>query len=230
MVLFFNKINRLFREIRYNYIPFFYNIIQDSMNILYYSNYCKHSQKILQFFVKNNLTEQVNFICIDKRKQDPNTGQMNILLENGSQILLPPNVHSVPSLLLVKESYSVIIGDAIMAKYQSTLQTQTNNATDGNGEPMGVSLNSVSIGTVISEQYTSYNASPQDLSSKSNSTNNRPLYNYVSANENGITIQTPPDTYRPDKVSQNVTIDTLQQKRNEDVNVNKPPPFMPPTI
>lgn len=200
------------------------------MDILYYSNFCKHSQKILQFFVKNNLTEQVNFICIDKRKQDPTTGQINIYLENGSHILLPPNVHSVPSLLLVKESYSVIIGDAIMSKYQSKLQNQTNVATDGNGEPIGVSLNSASIGTVISEQYTSYNATPQDLSSKSNSTNNRPLYNYVSANENGITIQTPPDTYRPDKVSQNVTIDTLQQKRNEDVNVNKPPPFMPSTI
>lgn len=196
------------------------------MDILYYSNYCKHSQKILQFFVKNNLTEQLSFICIDNRKQDPNTGQINIYLENGTQILLPPNVHSVPSLLLVKESYSVVMGDAIMAKYQGTLQNKTNQATEGNGEPVGVSLNSVSIGTVVSEQYTSYSASPQDLSTKGNSTN-RPLYNYVSANENGLSIPTPPDTYRPDKVSQNVTIDTLQQKRNEDIGT-KQPAFMPP--
>ena len=199
------------------------------MDILYYSNYCKHSQKILQFFVKNNLTEQLSFICIDNRKQDANTGQIYIILENGSQILLPPNVHSVPSLLLVKESYSVIMGDAIMSRFQSTLQNKTNIATDGNGEPMGVSLNSVSIGTVVSEQYTLYSATPQDLSTKGNS-NNRPLYNYVSANENGIAISTPPDTYRPDKVSQNVTIDTLQQKRNEDIGgMNKAPPFIPPS-
>ena len=199
------------------------------MDILYYSNYCKNSQKILQFFVKNNLTDQVSFICIDKRKQDPNTGQINVLLENGTQILLPPNVHSVPSLLLVKQSYSVIMGDAIMAKYQSTLQKKTENATEGYGEPVGVSLDSMSIGTIISEQYTSYSASPEDLSTKGN-TQNRPLYNYVSANENGVSIPTPPDTYRPDKVSQNVTIDTLQQKRNEDIggNVSKVPPFMPP--
>lgn len=198
------------------------------MDILYYSNYCKNSQKILQFFVKNNLTDQVSFICIDKRKQDPTTGQINVFLENGTQILLPPNVHSVPSLLLVKQSYSVIMGDAIMAKYQSTLQKKTENATEGYGEPVGVSLDSVSIGTIISEQYTSYSASPEDLSTKGN-TQNRPLYNYVSANENGVSIPTPPDTYRPDKVSQNVTIDTLQQKRNEDIgNVAKaPPPFMP---
>ena len=200
------------------------------MDILYYSNYCKNSQKILQFFVKNNLTEQVSFICIDKRKQDPNTGQINVFLENGTQILLPPNVHSVPSLLLVKQSYSVIMGDAIMSKYQTTVQKNTNNATDGNGEPIGVSLDSVSIGTIVSEQYTAYSASPEDLSTKGNS-NNRPIYNYVSANENGMSIATPPDTYRPDKVSQNVTIDTLQQKRNEDIGgVVKAPPFMPPSL
>ena len=197
------------------------------MDILYYSNYCKHSQKILQFFVKNNLTEQVSFICVDNRKQDPVTGQINIFLENGTQILLPPNVHSVPSLLLVKESYSVVMGDAILTKYQDTLQNKIDKSTEGNGEPIGVSLNDVSIGSVVSEQYTSYSASPQDLSTKGNSVN-RPLYNYVSANENGISIPTPPDTYRPDKVSQNVTIDTLQQKRNEDVNVTKMPAFMPP--
>jgi hypothetical protein len=198
------------------------------MDILYYSNHCKHSQKILQFFVKNNITDQLSFICIDNRKQDPNTGQIYILLENGTQILLPPNVHSVPSLLLVKESYSVIMGDAIMSRFQNTLQNKTNNATEGNGEPMGVSLNSVSIGTIVSEQYTLYSATPQDLSTKGN---NRPLYNYVSANENGMAISTPPDTYRPDKVSQNVTIDTLQQKRNEDIGgMTKTPPFMPPSL
>jgi hypothetical protein len=112
-----------------------------------------------------------------------------------------------------------------MSKYQSKVQTQMNSATDGNGEPIGVSLNSASIGIVSSEQYTSYNASPQDLSTKSNSAN-RPLYNYVSANENGITIQTPPDTYRPDKISSGVTIETLQEKRNSDVpQKNNAPQF-----
>jgi hypothetical protein len=198
------------------------------MDILYYSNYCKHSQKILQFFVKNNITDQISFICIDNRKQDPSTGQIYIILENGTQISLPPNVHSVPSLLLVKESYSVIMGDAIMSRFQTTLQNKNNHATEGNGEPMGVSLDSVSIGTVVSEQYTLYSATPQELSTKGT---NRTLYNYVSANENGIAIPTPPDTYRPDKVSQNVTIDTLQQKRNEDIGgMNKAPPFMPPSL
>ena len=37
------------------------------MDTLYYSNYCKHSQRVLHFIVKGNLTEKLNFLCIDKR-------------------------------------------------------------------------------------------------------------------------------------------------------------------
>ena len=192
------------------------------MDILYYSNYCKHSKKILQFFVNNNLTDKLNFICLDKRKQDPNTGQIYIILENGTQILLPPNVHSVPALLLVKQNYGVVLGDDIMARFQEKIQKQNNDATLGNGEPVGVALDSVRIGTVVSEQYTPYGATPEELSTKSKSS--RSLYYYVSANGDGFSINTPPDTYRPDKVSESVTVDTLQQMRNEEIGatMNKP--------
>lgn len=197
------------------------------MDILYYSNYCKHSKKILQFFVNNNLTDQLNFICVDKRKQDPKTGQIYIILENGTQILLPPNVHSVPALLLVKQNYNVVLGDDILARFQEKIKTQNNDATLGNGEPMGVALDSVRIGTIISEQYTAYGASPEDLSTKGKS-GNRPLYNYVSANSDGYSINTPPDTYRPDKVSEGTTIDSLQQLRNEEIGATtQKPAFIP---
>ena len=197
------------------------------MDILYYSNYCKHSKKILQFFVNNNLTDQLNFICVDKRKQDPKTGQIYIILENGTQILLPPNVHSVPALLLVKQNYNVVLGDDILARFQEKIKTQNNDATLGNGEPMGVALDSVRIGNIISEQYTAYGASPEDLSTKGKS-GNRPLYNYVSANSDGYSINTPPDTYRPDKISEGTTIDSLQQLRNEEIGATtQKPAFIP---
>jgi hypothetical protein len=179
--------------------------------------------------VKNNLTDKVSFICIDKRKQDPNTGQIYIVLENGTQILLPPNVHSVPSLLLVKQNYNVILGDNIIAKYQTTVETNQEVATQGQGEPMGVSLASVATGLVVSEQYTSYNASPQELSTKGQG-GSRQLFNYVKANEDPPTISTPPDTYRPDKVAQNITVDSLQQIRNDEIpKTGVLPSFMPPT-
>ena len=206
----------------------------DTKDILYYSNYCKHSQNLLQFLVKNNLSDQMSFICIDRRKHDPKTGQVSIMLENGSQIILPPNVHSVPSLLLVKQSYSVIMGNEIISKFSSLVQNSNMDATGGNGEPIGVPLNSViGTGTVQSEQYTFFNASVNDLSTKGKGGSARPLYNYVSANDDGYRIATPPDTYRPDKVSQNVTVDTLQQMRSEELTklgANNRPAFIPPSI
>jgi hypothetical protein len=36
-------------------------------------------------------------------------------------------------------------------------------------------------------------------------------------------IQTPPDTYRPDKLTEGTTIDVLQQKRNEEIKQQAAP-------
>jgi hypothetical protein len=198
------------------------------MDILYYSNFCKHSKKTIDFFVKNNLTDQLNFICIDKRKTDPVSGQVYLFLENGTQIVLPPNIHSVPALLLVKNNYSVVLGSEIMDRYKSQIVSQNLIATQGEGEPMGVSLNGLSSGTVMSEPFTFYDATPQELSAKG--TGRRPLYNYVPANGYSPSIKTPPDTYRPDKVAESVTVESLQQTRTNDINQTvgiKPPPFLP---
>lgn len=193
------------------------------MDILYYSNFCKHSQKTIDFFVKNNLTDQLNFICIDKRKIDPVSGQVFLYLENGNKIVLPPNIHSVPALLLVKQNYSVVLGKEIMDRYSSKIVSQNLSATRGEGEPMGVSLNSTS--SVVSEQYTYYDATPQELSAKGTGPR-RELHHYVPANGYDSKISTPPDTYRPDKVSENVTIEALQQTRTNDIKQTLPA-FMP---
>jgi len=187
------------------------------MDILYYSNYCKHSQKVIQFLAKNNLTDKMNFICIDKRQRDPKTGQTHIQLENGKSVILPPNVHNVPSLLLVKENYRVILGDEIIANFQPKVQQQNNNATLNQGEPAGYQLMASNSGmNIVSEQFTYYNMTPEELSAKGKG-GSRQMYNYVLANHTLSSIETPPDNYRPDKLSSGVTIDTLQQKRNEDV-------------
>ena len=198
------------------------------MDILYYSNHCKHSQKVIKFFVQNNLMEQLNFICIDNRKYDNKTGQIYVILEKGDHIVLPPNIHSVPALLLVKQNYSVVMGDDIISRYQQKIQNKKDNATFGNGEPLGVSLDSVlGNGSVVSEQYTSYNATPQELSSKGRG-GTRSLYNYVSANEDIPGISTPPDTYHPDKVSENITVELLEKKRQDEIGVNvQKPTFLP---
>lgn len=190
------------------------------MDILYYSNYCKYSQKILQFITKNNLTDQLNFVCIDKRQKDPQNGQMYIVLENGNKVLLPPNIHSVPALLLVKKNYNVILGENISEYLSPRVKEKTNEATHFNGEPVGFSLNDNNYrSNVASEQYTFYNMSSEELSHRG-SGGNRQLFNYVAASLDSGSIETPPDNYRPDKLSNNVTIDVIQQQRNAELQNN----------
>jgi hypothetical protein len=187
-------------------------------DILYYSNHCKHCQKIIQFLSKNGLAEKLSFICLDKRVKDPKTGYTNILLENGKKVLLPPNIHSVPSLLLTKQNYKVVLGDDIIALFQPKVQEQNEIAQEYQGEPSGFSINTGSGGmNIVSEQYTYYNMSPEELSAKGKG-NMRQLHNYVKATHEPSFINTPPDNYRPDKIASGITVETLQQKRMDDVS------------
>lgn len=191
------------------------------MDTLYYSNYCKHSQRILQYLVKANLTNKISFICIDKRKRDANNNQLYIELENGQSVVMPPHIQSVPSLLLVNQNYKVVLGDDIISHYQPLAQQEgKKKASNFQGEPVGTSLSLSSGGVSIhSEPYTLYGLTPEELSAKGNG-GRRQMYNYVSANDEVISINTPPDTYAPDKVEGDVTIDTLQQQRMDEIPQN----------
>jgi len=189
------------------------------MDILYYSNHCPHSQKIIHFISRAGLIDKLNAICIDKRTVDPNSGQIYISLENGKKIMLPPNVQSVPALLIVKQNYRALFGKDIMAYFEPLAKENTNQAQQHQGEPVGISLTASSAGVAIhSEQYTLYDLSPDDLSAKSTSAK-RPMYQYVSAQSHQpFQIPTPPDTYRPDKVDSSLTVEALEQKRNTEVS------------
>jgi hypothetical protein len=189
------------------------------MDILYYSNHCPHSQKIIHFISRAGLIDKLNAICIDKRTVDPNSGQIYISLENGKKIMLPPNIQSVPALLIVKQNYRSLFGKDIMTYFEPLVKEKTTQAQQQQGEPIGISLAASSAGVAIhSEQYTLYDLSPDDLSAKSTS-NKRPMYQYVSAQSHQpFQIPTPPDTYRPDKVDSSLTVEALQQKRNTEVS------------
>jgi len=201
------------------------------MDTLYYSNHCKHSQRILQYLVKGNLSKKLNFICIDKRQRDTNNNQMYICLENGQKVVLPPNVQSVPALLLAKQNYRVVMGDDIVAHFQSDIQKEGQRRAGGapGGEPVGTSIMHSSGGmNIVSEPYTFFSLTPEELSAKGNG-GRRQMYNYVSANDDVISIPTPPDTYQADKVDQDVTVDGLQQKRMNEIEQTSAQnsPFVP---
>lgn len=187
------------------------------MDILYYSNYCPHSQKVLQTLVKGNLSDKLSFICIDKRHVDKQTNQTFILLENGGKVVLPPNIQTVPALLLVKDNFRILHGDDIVKFFHKDIKQMSNVATNFNGEPVSFQLTPSSGGSnIVSEQYTMYDMTPDELSAKG-SGNNREMYNYVSVENTLNLIQTPDDTYKPDKVSNGVTVDSLQQRRMDEI-------------
>ena len=213
------------------------------MDIFYYSNYCKHCQKIIQYVIKQGYVDKISAICIDQRKRDHNNNQTFVILENGNQVFLPPNLQSVPSVLCVKKNYTLVTGvDPILQYFQEKFAPQIQNqphlglmgalnldnphmANPGRPQekdPIGYDVMTAGPGIVTSESFTSYYLEHEDLKGDSSSAN-RPLYNYTPVNANFV-IPTPPDTYRPDKISSNVTIDVLESQRNQEVPVVQPGP------
>lgn len=202
------------------------------MDVLYYSNYCKHSVKVIKFLSKGGLTNEINAFCIDKRTRDPKTNQTIILLEDGKKALLPPNLQSVPALLLIKDNYKLVFGDDIIKHFEPMMKEKLASADFGNGEPMGFAMQDFSGTTksnIVSEQFTYYNLTPEELSAKGIG-GRRQMYNYVTAKQDQNFIETPPDEYRPNKLDENVTVDSLQQQRNMDVPVSNTPQFQYKTM
>jgi hypothetical protein len=193
------------------------------MDIIYYSNYCKHSQKLLQYLVKHGFNQSLNCVCIDQRTKDPNTGQTYLIVDRGTKVLFPPNIESVPALLLITDKYRVLLGEDIYRHFQPIVANQNNLATGNNGEPTGFMLsNMTSSGlNVVSEQYTYYNMTPDELSSKGRG-GRRQMHNYVPATLDTYQIPTPEETYKADKIGE-VSMDSLQQKRNQEVLDAKTP-------
>ena len=191
------------------------------MAILYYSNYCPNSKKVLQYITKSGLIEKVNCISIDKRVTNPNTGQIQIQLENGKKVLMPPNVQYVPALLIVAKKYSAIFGGEIISYFEPYVKSKTEEAMSFNGEPVGITLGQPSGSNIASEQFTFYSMTPEELAAKGKG-GMRQMYNYVSAEHSNYAIQTPIDTYRPDKVGEGVSIESLEKQRNQDVPLVEP--------
>jgi len=187
------------------------------MDILYYSNYCPNSKKVLEYISKNGFVEHLNCICIDRRSIDPHTGQMMIHLENGKSVMMPPGIHGVPAMLILKENYRCIYAQEIIAYLNPMISKKISKQTIQNGEPIATPLAFSSGGTnIVSEKFTYYNATPDEYMAKGNG-EHRQLYNYVKADHgNELSIQTPPDSYRPDKVDEE-TMQNFQEKRNEEV-------------
>jgi hypothetical protein len=193
------------------------------MDVLYYSNNCNYSQRVIQHIVKTGLIEKLSCICIDKRQRDHNNNNILISLENGKKIILPPNIQSVPALLRVNKNYTVLLGDSQIIEYlnqQYGNQQLSSPILQSNGEPIAYGFSSSGGGSfnanISSEKFTNYNLTPEDLNAKGTS-KARDLYNYVPATHEINSIQAPPETYKPDKIPSNLTLEVIEQKRAADI-------------
>ena len=133
---------------------------------------------------------------------------------------MPPNVQNVPTLLLPRQGYRVILGEDIIDYFHidANKETKLKKNLLESQEPIGSCLMKSNGGvTILSESYTNYNLTPEELSAKGIG-GRRPMHNYVSANEEIISINTPADTYQPDKIGKDVTVNNLQQRRIDEID------------
>lgn len=167
----------------------------------------------------------MNCICIDNRTRDKNTNQMVIKLENGKTVLLPPNIHSVPSMLLIKNNFKAVIGDDIIKFFDKTVEKQNDVAMSRQGEPSSYDFGAYGGKSIVSEKFTFYSMTSDELSAKGRG-NNRQMHNYMDANHQLRMMDLPPENYKKEKMSQSITTELLEQQRNGDIPNNGGPGAM----
>ena len=163
------------------------------MDILYYSNYCNHSKSLLSMLAKSQIKNNYYYVNIDKRRKDAQN-TVHIMLENGSEIILPSIVTKVPALLLPSHGNRVLYGGEIMTYLQSS-ESQSTKVQD---DPEPFHLSSNVYDNICSDNYSFLDTSYDDLTAKGNG-GVRQMHNYVSLHNNPL-ISTPQDDYVPDKI------------------------------
>lgn len=185
-------------------------------SILYYSNFCDHSKKLLQSLSKFEMKKEIHFICIDKRIQEGN--KMFIILQNGQKIIMPENITKVPALLLLDQNYKVLYGEMINDFFKPKQQIAVKQATNNNFEPSAFSFGSGGSVGISSDNYSFLDMDSSSLSATGNG-GLRQMHNYIGYNDT-FNISTPVDEYdyKSTKISEDLTIEQLQQQRANELN------------
>ena len=164
------------------------------MDVLYYSNLCKHSQTLLGILSKSNIHNKFYYVCIDKRVTEGNN--VNIILENGSKILLPNIIKNVPSLLLPNHGNRVLTGGEILTYIELN---NTQSQSTGIDEPSPFALATNVSDNIASDKFSFLDMTDDDLTAKGGG-GTRQMYNYVRLDMNPL-IATPSEVYESDKMS-----------------------------
>tara|TARA_B110000483_G_scaffold243032_1_gene330978 strand:+ start:1673 stop:2221 length:549 start_codon:yes stop_codon:yes gene_type:complete len=178
-------------------------------SVLYYSNYCDNSKKLLSYLTKSTVKDKLHYVCIDKRVQKNNATY--IILENNQELLLPNTINAVPALMILNGEYDVLFGDNIINYLKPVEDVKVQQTKNVDTEPFAFSLNDGLIG-VHSDNFSFLDQGNDELSAKGEG-GMRQLYNYATINHTD-TINTPEENYTPDKVDES-SLKKYEDSRNQ---------------
>ena len=162
-------------------------------SILYYSNFCEHSKRLLNILPKANLQKDLHFICIDKRVKDPTNHKTYVVLEN------------------------VLYGEDIIKYFKPKQEAMVKQATQNNLEPSAFSFGGGG-GFISSDQYSFLDMDAASLEAKGDG-GMRQMHNYVDLNFSDQ-ITTPGDEVeykKTNKMPEGLTVEQLQQQRESEL-------------
>jgi hypothetical protein len=192
-------------------------------SILYYSNFCEPSKKLLQTITKSQNVKDIHFICIDNRVKD-SSGKTYIILQNGQKIVMPENVTRVPALMLLNQNYKVLYGDEIYQHLKPMQEVEVRKATQNNMVPTAFDFGSFAgFGSgIVSDTYSFLDQNDTELSTSGNG-GMRQMHSYVSLNDSGgMSMHLPKDDheYKSDKVKEGSVEALIKQREMDLKNVN----------
>ena len=180
-------------------------------SVLYYSKYCENCKKLLYEIGKTQIQKNMHFLSIDKRIQK--NEKWYIVLDNGKQIFLPPNIVKVPSLLLLNKGNKILIGDDVLNFLRPQIYQEKQQATQHNMEPLAFSI--YEMGSSLSDNYSYLDQTSEEMSAAKGNGGMRQMHSFVKLNQIDK-IQTPPEDYEPDKVGE-VDLGKIQAQRANDI-------------
>lgn len=185
------------------------------MNILYYSNYCPHSNKLINKLSKSLIKNDFSYISLDNRtKKD---GKLFVKLRNGDEFEIQEKITKVPALLLESYGGRVLFGDEIH-DFINNCESESNT---NNNEPSPFSFSGGSD-NIVSDFFSYLDIPTNEFSAADGNAGMSQIYNYATIDYNTY-MNTPPDTYSPDKISTDENLlEKLVESRNKDVPLPEP--------
>ena len=188
---------------------------QEKNQIIYYSKYCEHSNKLLKILSKTDgIKDKIHFLPIDRRKLKEDN-RTYVVLDNGQEILMPDVIKQVPALLLLHYGNRTLFGEEILKFYRPQIDKERKKATNYNGEPQSFSMNET--GTLMSDCYSYLDQSSDEMGVKGNG-GLRQMHSFTKINDS-ITIDTPPEDYVKERLGENA-LKEYQDNRNKNIDLN----------